>query len=62
MKCPKCSFENPETNQVCGKCGQMLVSPSETETADPEYWKSRLDKAVRATIDSIYVTILLCFL
>jgi hypothetical protein len=20
MKCPKCNFDNPETNQFCGKC------------------------------------------
>jgi class 3 adenylate cyclase len=31
MKCPKCNFENPETNQFCGKCGQLLASPPETE-------------------------------
>ncbi len=25
MKCPYCSFENPERSKFCGKCGKTLV-------------------------------------
>ena len=24
MKCPKCHFENPETQKFCGECGKAL--------------------------------------
>jgi len=37
MKCPKCSFDNPDTQRFCGECGIQLrpseeisVSPTET--------------------------------
>ena len=24
MKCPKCQFENPDTQKFCGECGSKL--------------------------------------
>jgi serine/threonine protein kinase/Tfp pilus assembly protein PilF len=37
MKCPKCHFDNPETQKFCGECGTLLPSlkdihPEATET------------------------------
>jgi serine/threonine protein kinase/Flp pilus assembly protein TadD len=27
MKCPKCNFENPDTQSFCGNCGTQLIPP-----------------------------------
>lgn len=35
MKCPKCDFENPGTNQFCGKCGERIESPPKSGRSMP---------------------------
>ncbi len=32
MKCPKCDFENPESQRFCGDCGAMLQSSEDAPT------------------------------
>jgi serine/threonine protein kinase len=34
VKCPKCDFENPETQKFCGECGSQLVYPKDTRPED----------------------------
>jgi len=29
MKCPKCNFENPDTQSFCGNCGTQLIPPKD---------------------------------
>ncbi|MFC1896936.1 zinc-ribbon domain-containing protein [Thermodesulfobacteriota bacterium] len=34
MKCPKCGFENPETQKFCGECGTDWVSRRFSRASD----------------------------
>jgi serine/threonine protein kinase/Tfp pilus assembly protein PilF len=36
MKCPKCRFENPDTQRFCGECGTQLPTPKEIPVAQTE--------------------------
>jgi len=33
MKCPKCHFENPDTQRFCGECGTQLISVKEVSVS-----------------------------
>jgi hypothetical protein len=37
VKCPKCQFDNPETQKFCGDCGTPLPLPQQTS---PEVTKT----------------------
>jgi len=40
MKCPKCKFENPETQRFCGECGTQLGSSEGPQLSKTLYKKS----------------------
>jgi class 3 adenylate cyclase/tetratricopeptide (TPR) repeat protein len=75
MKCPRCSFENPEGMHFCGKCGCALSTLPEQSTVAPSleekleriqrYLPSGLTKKILAQKDRIegerrQVTIMFC--
>jgi predicted ATPase/class 3 adenylate cyclase len=47
MKCPRCSFNNPEGMKFCGQCGASLVGAAEQST---DLIQSTLPEAMRSKI------------
>ena len=36
IKCPKCHFENPDTQRFCGECGTQLSPPENIQISHTE--------------------------
>lgn len=50
MKCPKCSFENPDTLKFCGECGTRLTSAEDTQPAFTKTIETPVTEFTRGTL------------
>jgi len=49
MKCPKCDFENPDTQRFCGDCGTQLPSPEEVPVSPTKTLETPTEELTRGT-------------
>ncbi len=49
MKCPKCDFENPDTQRFCGDCGTQFTSSEEVSVSPTKTLETPTEELTRGT-------------
>ena len=50
VKCPKCQFDNPDTQRFCLECGTQLSSPAATSPSMTKTLETPLRRLERASL------------
>jgi serine/threonine protein kinase/tetratricopeptide (TPR) repeat protein len=58
MKCPKCNFDNPDSTNFCGNCGEPLLASKKADLAHTKTFQTSLKELARgATFANRYEVI-----
>ena len=49
IKCPKCNFDNPDTQRFCGECGTQIIPAEEISVSRTKTFQIPKKELIRRT-------------